>query len=63
MKDLAQKVYLDGADDAFEYLSHWLETTYFEDGLTYGDFHATMEILYRQYLNENRIICTKMRKN
>ena len=57
-RDVARKVYLDGAEDAFNYLSDWLDD-YCEDGNAWKDFRERMEIQYKQYLNENRMIRDK----
>lgn len=57
-RDVARKVYLDGAEDAYNYLSDWLDA-YYEDGNAWKDFQERMEIQYQQYLAENRMIRDK----
>lgn len=54
-EDIARNVYLAGADDAYDYLSDWLDR-YFKCGMDYKDFQERMEIQYRQYLADNRMI-------
>lgn len=56
--DIARKVYMDGADDAWEYLSAWLDE-YYNGGYAWNDFRERMEVMYQQYLAENRMIRDK----
>lgn len=53
--DVARNIYMAGAEDAYNYLSDWLDS-YYEDGNAWRDFLERMEIQYRQYLAENRMI-------
>lgn len=57
-RDVARKVYLDGADDAWEYLSGWLDE-YYKEGYAWNDFRERMEVMYQQYLTQNRMIRDK----
>lgn len=57
-EDIARKVYLDGADDAWVYFSGWLDE-YYKEGYGWKDFRERMEVMYQQYLTQNRMIRDK----